>query len=252
MSILIIEDEPVAARSLRKQLTDLAPELAIEACLSSVAASLERLSRADQPDLILMDVQLADGLCFEIFEVLPITTPVIFTTAFDQFALRAFEVFGVDYLLKPIRPERLALALAKWRTLSLNGKAGHSVPPELAQRYFREAQRYRERFLVQSGSALVSVPTTEIAYFVKDLVVRLVTREGRGYPLSQSLDDIETLVAPERFFRLNRQVLVQIDAIVRVHRGSKGKLDVELSPTLPEPVSVSQERASALRAWLEQ
>jgi two-component system LytT family response regulator len=250
VSVLIIEDEPVAAQMLGKLLADLAPELEIEAPLASVAASLERLARAPAPELILMDVQLADGVCFELFEVLSLATPVIFTTAYDQFALRAFEVFGVDYLLKPIRPERLALALAKWRRLR-GAATASTVTPQLAQQYFRETQQYRQRFLVQAGAALQSVAVADIAYFVKELVVRLVTREGRGYPMAQTLDELEQLLAPERFFRLNRQVLAQIDAIAVVHRGSKGKLDVVLKPPLTAAATVSQERATAFRAWLE-
>lgn len=251
MSVLIIEDEPVAQQALCKLLADLAPEMTVETPLASVHASLERLGRQPQPELILMDVQLADGLCFELFDVLPLTTPVIFTTAYDQFALRAFEVFGVDYLLKPIRPERLALALAKWRSLQRSGEVRAGATAQLAQHYFRATQHYRERFLVQAGAALLSVAVGDIAYFVKDLVVRMVTRENRGYPMAQSLDDLEQMLAPERFFRLNRQVLVQIDAVRLVHRGSKGKLEVELKPALAEPVIVSQERAAAFRTWLE-
>lgn len=251
MSVLIIEDEPVAQQTLIKLLADLAPELKPETPLASIRASLERLLRPPQPELILMDVQLADGLCFELFDVLPLSTPVIFTTAYDQFALRAFEVFGVAYLLKPIRPERLALALAKWRTLGRSGDAQETPTAQLARHYFKAAQHYRERFLVQTGSALMTVAVADVAYFVKDLVVRLVTRENRGHPMAQSLDDLEQLLAPERFFRLNRQVLAQIDAIRMVHRGSKGKLEVELKPALAEPVVVSQERAAAFRAWLE-
>ena len=251
MSVLIIEDEPVAQQTLIKLLADLAPELKPETPLASIRASLERLLRPPQPELILMDVQLADGLCFELFDVLPLSTPVIFTTAYDQFALRAFEVFGVDYLLKPIRPQRMALALAKWRAVGRSDAERKAPTAQLAQHYFKEAQHYRERFLVQSGAALQTVAVADIAYFVKDLVVRLVTRENRGYPMAQSLDDLEHMLAPERFFRLNRQVIAQIDAIRMVHRGIKGKLEVELKPALAEPVVVSQERAAAFRAWLE-
>ena len=250
MSVLIIEDEPVAAQTLIRLLADLAPELTVETPLVSVASSLARLQHGPAPELILMDVQLADGVCFELFEVLSLATPVIFTTAYDQFALRAFEVFGVDYLLKPIRPERLALALAKWRRLR-PAIAQNTLTAQLAQQYFRESQQYRQRFLVQAGAALQSVAVADIAYFVKELVVRLVTHAGRAYPMPQTLDELEHILAPERFFRLNRQVLAQIDAISVVHRGSKGKLDVVLNPPLTEAASVSPERAAALRAWLE-
>lgn len=249
MSILVIEDEAVAARTLIKWLADLAPEFAIEAPLASVAAALERLQSPPAPELILMDVHLADGLCFDLFDVLPLTTPVIFTTAYDQYALRAFEVYGVDYLLKPLRPDRLALALSKWRRL--RGSPAALPGAAVAHRYFQETQAYRQRLLVHIGSVMQSLELSEIAYFVKDLLVRAVTLEGKAYTLPQTLEELEQTLSPQRFFRLNRQVLAQIVAIGRVHKGGKGRLDVELKPPLNEAVTISQERAGAFKAWLE-
>lgn len=249
MSILVVEDEAVAARTLIKWLADLAPEFPVEPPIASVAAALERLQRAPAPELILMDVHLADGLCFDLFDVLPLTTPVIFTTAYDQYALRAFEVYGVDYLLKPLRPERLALALSKWRRL--RGSAAPLPGAAVAHQYFQDAQAYRQRLLVHTGSVMQSLEISEIAYFVKDLLVRAVTREGKAYTLPQTLDELEQTLSPRRFFRLNRQLLAQIDAIDRVHKSSKGKLEVELKPPLAEAATISQERAGAFKAWLE-
>lgn len=251
MRALLIEDEAVAAETLRRMLAEFAPELEVEPPLASISAAIARLSKAPAPDLIFMDVQLADGLSFEIFDALPASAPVIFTTAYDAFALQAFDSFGIDYLLKPIKPSRLAAALAKWRMLVHRGEAMPRPGAGLAQRYFRDAQQYRSRFLVQQGETLVSIPTTDVAYFHKALVVRLVARDGRGFALSQSLDDIERMLDPASFFRLNRQVLAHADAMSQVHRGFKGKLDVTLSPPLDAPASVSQERAGALREWLD-
>jgi two-component system LytT family response regulator len=251
MLALIVEDEPIAARTLRQLIAGLAPDIDVEPHLSSISATIERLSRAPMPDLIFMDVQLADGLCFEIFEALPLASPVIFTTAYDAFALKAFEVFGIDYLLKPIKPERFAFALAKWRRLKAAGVPAATAPPDLAQTYFRSAQQYRARFLVHQGESLQSIAVEDVAYFHKDLVVRLVTRAGRGHALSQSLDDLEQVLDPAHFFRINRQVLARAGAVARATRQFKGKLEVQLEPPLNAPVLVSQERATAFRDWLD-
>ena len=251
MLALIVEDEPIAARTLRQLVAELAPDLVLEGPLATVEAAAARLASAPAPDLVFMDVQLADGLCFEIFDALSLAVPVIFTTAFDAFALKAFEVFGIDYLLKPIKPERLALALAKWRRLKASGQAAAAPPADLAQAYFRSAQQYRARFLVQQGEHLQSIAVDDIAYFHKELVVRLVTRGGRAYTVSHSLDELEQMLDPARFFRLNRQVLTRAEAIVRATRQFKGKLEVVLDPPAKEAVVVSQERAAAFRDWLD-
>lgn len=249
MTVLIIEDEPLAAQALARLLGELAPELRQEPPLATVGAALARLAAAPAPALVMLDVHLADGLCFELFDALPRDTPVIFTTAYDEYALRAFEVYGLDYLLKPIRPERLELALAKWRRLGGRAPAARPTAAQVTEQF--RSQRWRERFLVAQGSAMRTVAVDQVAYFVKEHVVRLVTRDGQGYTLDQTLDELEGQLSPARFFRLNRQVLAQVDAIGLVHRGSKGRLEVDLRPPLAAPAVVSQERASLFRDWLD-
>ena len=249
MKALIVEDEAIAARNVQRLLLEFAPEIGAVGPVGSVQAAVEWLSNNPAPDLVFLDVQLADGLSFEIFDAAVLTAPVIFTTAYDQFALRAFEVFGIDYLLKPIDPARFALAIAKFRKLA--GAGANAPPGALAQHYRDAAHAYKQRFLVHSGDALVSVEVGRVAYFIKELVVRLVTIEGRGYALNQSLDELEPMLDPARFFRINRQVLAHIQAVKKAHRLFKGKLELELTPPLAEPVLVSQERAAAFRAWLD-
>lgn len=248
---LIVEDEPIAAETLRALLAEHAPELQLAPAIATIAGAITRLSTPPTPALIFMDVHLADGLCFEIFDALPPTSPIIFTTAYDQFALQAFDAFGIDYLLKPIRPARLVSALAKWRRLRDSGTPATAPDAQTARRYFRETQQFRRRMLVQAGETLVSLPLEDVAYFHKALVVRVVTRSGRAYPISQSLDELEQTLDPEQFFRINRQILARADAIARIERGFKGKLELSLSPPMDEGCTVSQERAGALRDWLD-
>lgn len=250
MRALIVEDEAIAARTLAELLREAAPELQLEPTLGSVAACIERLSRPPLPELMFMDVHLSDGLCFEILDAIPASIPIIFTTAYDQFALKAFDAFGIDYLLKPLRPQRLAAALSKWRLLTRPGASAPQRPDALADAYFQHSRRYRERFLAATGQVLTSIAVAEIACFHKELVVRLMTREGRGHVMSESLDELMPMLDPARFFRANRQTIVQIDAVQRVHRGFKGKLELELIPGCPAGIVVSQERAGALREWL--
>lgn len=249
---VIVEDEPVAGDALRALLTELAPELILEPAIGAIAPAIARLARTPSPALVFMDVHLADGLCFEIFDALPPTAPVIFTTAYDQFALQAFETFGIDYLLKPIRPARLATALAKWRRLrEATPSPAPSQDRAAARHYFQASRQYRRRILVQSGDTLVSLPLEEVAYFHKALVVRVVTHGGRAYPVSHSLDELEQTLDPAVFFRVNRQVITRAEAIARIDRGFKSKLELTLAPPLAEACTVSQERAGALRDWLD-
>lgn len=248
MKALIVEDEPIAVRNLQRLMAQFAPDLEVLGPVDSVRSAVAWLVSNPAPDLVFLDVQLADGLSFDIFDAVPMNAPVIFTTAHDAFALRAFEVSGIDYLLKPIEPARFALAIARFRKLA---GAVPASPAALAQNYRQAAQQFKQRFLVHSGAALSSIEVGQIAYFVKELVVRLVTVEGRGYTMNQSLDELEPLLDPALFFRLNRQVLVHIQSVLKAHRGFKGKLEVELAPPLGEPAAVSQERAAAFRAWLD-
>ncbi|MEO8673144.1 MAG: LytTR family DNA-binding domain-containing protein [Tahibacter sp.] len=250
MRALIVEDETIAAQTLREMLAEFAPELVLESSVASISGAIARLAQPPPPDLVFMDVRLSDGMCFEIFDALPAASPVIFTTAYDEFALQAFEAFGIDYLLKPIRPARLAAALSKWRQLIAQGRKPEPLPAAATRQYFHAAQQYRKRLLVQSGDTLISIPVADVAYFHKALIVRVVTNTGRAYPVSQSLDELEQTLDSAQFFRLNRQVLARAEAISQISRGFKGKLDIRLQPTLTETCTVSQERAAELREWL--
>jgi DNA-binding LytR/AlgR family response regulator len=236
---LIVEDEPVAARQLARMLADAAPELALEDPLSSVESALHRLCRGPRPAVIFLDVQLSDGQGFDLVRAFPSDIPVIITTAFDMFALTAFDLAAVDYLLKPIAPERLTIAVERWR------RVGH-----LSGAVTTPAPATKRRFLVEAKGELVSIPVDRIAYFYRDLVVRLVTTDGEQFSIDRTIDQIEAVLDGELFFRLNRQVLASASSIARVYRLFKSKLGVELAPRLTREIVVSAERAARFREWL--
>jgi len=247
MRIAIVEDERPALEKLRSALRETAPEARIVAELSGVAEALQWLSQNPAPDLIFMDIQLSDGTCFEILRRHPVRCPVIFATAFDEFLLEAFESNGIDYLLKPVRPERLAAAVEKYHNLREHFTGDHQgLLDTLDRRHLP-----RQRVLVRKGLDYIPVDTRNIAYiFTCDKLVFLVTDTGVRYMLDRPLAEMESELDRTRFFRANRAWLVRIDAVVRCRPWGKGKLLLELRPPVESEVVVSQERAAAFRAWL--
>jgi two-component system LytT family response regulator len=236
MRILIAEDERPAREKLAAAIRAAASDAEIVAELSSIADTVDWLERNQHPDLLFLDIQLTDGRSFEILERVPLTCPVVFATAYDEYAMQAFETSGIDYLLKPIRLERVAAAIDKYRKLR-----GHFIKPALP----------RERFLIRKGIDFVSVKTSDIAYvFTSNKLVFLMTRSGGRHVLDRPLAELETDLAVQRFFRVNRAYLVHIDAVVRCRPYGKGKLLLELRPASENEVVVSQERAAAVREWL--
>jgi len=212
-----------------------------------VAETLQWLSQNPAPDLIFMDIQLSDGACFEILRRHPVRCPIIFATAFDEFLLEAFESNGIDYLLKPIRPERLAAAVEKYRRLREHFTAGNQALLDALER----RPGPRQRVLVRKGLDFIPAEADNIAYiFTSDKLVSLVTDTGVRYMLDRPLAEMESELDRARFFRANRAWLVRIDAVVRCRPWGKGKLLLELRPPVENEVVVSQERAAAFRAWL--
>ncbi len=247
MRVLIIEDEQVAVKRLRKLLEGIDPSMEVVADLATVADAVQWFKDHDAPDLALFDVQLADGDSFEVFKRAEVSCPVIFTTAFDEHALKAFRVNAVDYLLKPIRAEELKEAIARMEKGSavrdhsnMSGSAGadaHAAPIR--------------RFLIRYGDHFKVVEPSEIAYIhslMKNTFLR--TREGRDLPLDESLDKLEKQLDPERFIRLNRQLIVQIDSIKELLAYSKSRVKVVLLPTYDADAIVSSERSAAFKRWL--
>lgn len=248
MQIVILEDEPIAREKLAACLQLAAPEARIAAQLASVAEALRWFTANPSPDLLFCDIQLSDGLSFELFRRLPVRCPVVFTTAFDDYLLEAFQTNGIDYLLKPIRQNHVAAALAKYHSLAAHFSADYA---QRLHAVTHGAPAPRDRFLVRKGAGHLVVKVADIAYFyTEDKLVFLVTNAAQRHLLDKPLADIESLLDPARYFRANRATLVAIDAITRCCPYGKGKLLLELNPPAKEPVIVSQERAAACRQWL--
>ena len=251
MKILLIEDERPAALQLQKLLAKAAPEAQVLSTIDSVEDSVAWLQENSAPDLIFMDIQLADGLSFDIFRQMEVSAPVIFTTAFDQYAVQAFKVNSIDYLLKPVQPEELQAALQKFRE-----RQPQSPPlsPELLQQLLRSVQQpqYKERFLVKSGQSLLYIPVEEAAYFyAEDGLNFLLTENKKRYPIDYTLDQLESELDPGRFHRISRKFIVGLPAIHKIHPYFNHRLKLDLRPPFEGEVIVSRDRVSEFKAWLD-
>jgi len=249
MNAIIIEDENLTAQRLEGLLKKYDPAIKVLATLPSVEESVQWLRRHDAPDLVFMDIHLEDDLCFKIFELAPLHSPVIFTTAYDEYMIKAFKVNSIDYLLKPVNPDELTAALEKFKAL----KSQFSKPDfdTLLQYIGQRAPEYKTRFMITVGNKIRSIETADIAYFYSDeKITFMVTREGQHLPIDFSLDKLNTLLDPRQFFRANRQYLVGFEAIQNVFTHFKGKLKLELLPKNKHEVFVSGDRMTDFKEWL--
>ncbi len=255
LSVLIIEDEAIAARRLRKMVTDIDPASEVLAVLDSIESSVQWLEANPCPSLILMDIELVDGQSFEIFDRVAVNCPVIFTTAYDEYAIRAFKVNSIDYLLKPVKRDELRAGLDKLRNLArqLNPAAEPSVSriEQLIRGLSQPEKEYRERFLIKSGQRYLSVETGEIAYFYyEDRLTFLKTWKNERYPVDYTLDELEGMLPPKLFFRANRQCILHIRSVHNIHSYFNHKLKLTLQPPLEAEVLVSRERATEFKQWM--
>jgi DNA-binding LytR/AlgR family response regulator len=246
MRILLIEDELPAARQLTKLLLAYNPDFQVIDTLDSVEQSVRWLTTHPQPDLIFMDIQIADGLSFDIFRQVQVTSPVIFTTAFDQYAVQAFRVNAVDYLLKPIDVEYLGQALQKIENQTVSPQF------DLAEltRFFRPVE-YRERFLVKNGQHFSYIQTADVAWFrSSDGLTQAYCTNGKKYLVDHPLDDLERVLDPKQFFRVNRHLTLCVQSIQKIHPHLNGRLKLDLTPDAHEEVFVSRDRVPEFKAWL--
>ncbi len=256
MKVLIIEDELLGAESLAKLLKQCDNTIEVLDIKDSIRSSAEWLSSHEAPDLIFMDIELADGQCFGLFKEVKIVSPVIFTTSYDEYALKAFRFNSVDYLLKPISEDELKRSLDKIKVLKKQLSATRDLGKDIEQLTLqlsapKPAPEYRERFLVKQGQRLLSINTAQIAYFfTKGKVSFMKSNDGKEYFLDYTLDQLQPLLSPKAFYRINRQVIASHAAVLQVHTWFNGKLKVELSPAMEEAVIVSREKAKDFRQWL--
>ncbi len=252
MNVVIIEDEAFAALRLKKMIQEFNPEIKILAELESVAESVKWFKSNPEPDLIFLDIHLEDDLSFAIFEQVNISSPVIFTTAFDEYAIKAFKLKSIDYLLKPIVHEELAAALKKYEQFS--GLHRNSVDLQsLYNLLTGNEKKYRERFSISGGTKIKMVEVTDIAYFfVMDKGVYLRTNQGNTYNVDFTLDKLEEMLNPASFFRINRKYLVNISSIANMVAYSRGRVKLELKPKADEEFEtiVSIDRSSDFKKWL--
>lgn len=248
MNILIIEDEQLVARDLIAQIKRLAPEANLLGPMSSVQSVNQWLKENKTPDLILSDIQLSDGISFDIFENNEINCPIIFTTAYDAYAIRAFKLNSIDYLLKPIDEKELIKALSKYKALDkdvLNNQIKW-----LLNHLGKEPKKYKERFLSIQRNSLMPVPVSDIAFFQKDELIFIHTTTGEKLISDiNTLDELEELIDPSHFFRVNRQYLVHLQAVARIKSTHKG-MSVELKPPFPQHLDLSREKVTDFKKWL--
>ncbi len=253
MKILIIEDETPALNRIKKMVLEVEPSIEILDTADSIELSVQLIEKyKDTMDLILMDIELADGQSFEIFNLTEVNCPVIFTTAYDEFALKAFKVNSIDYLLKPIDKIELKTAFQKFKTIQKSASNVDALKEMLAQ-ISAPKNNFKERFLVKLGERLISVATNEIAYFLsKDKLTYLITKNNNKYVVDYTLEELGNMLDRKHFFQINRQFIVAINSITNIHNYFNGKLKIQLVPVVEEEVIVSRERASDLKIWLNQ
>ncbi|TWI19157.1 LytR/AlgR family response regulator transcription factor [Sphingobacterium siyangense] len=251
MNILIIEDEPLTARELSDMITEIDPNFRVLATLVSIEQSLTWFNQNNQPDLIFSDIQLADGLSFDIFRKLDLHCPIIFCTAFDEYILSAFDTNTVSYLLKPISKFQLEQALNKFKNMQ---KAFTKLPTasDFSSMYDQLRRRYKSTLLVNQRERIVPVRVKDIAYFWLDNnIVQICTLSHQKYFLVTSMEELETMVDPSLFYRANRQFLINRNAVSDVERFFSRKLAIKMTVESPEVVMVSKPKAVEFLHWLE-
>lgn len=255
MKIVIVEDELAASDNLTYLLNRIDPTIEVVAIFDTVKAAVDYFSKVHEAELVLMDIHLADGISFEIFERVKIDIPVVFTTAYDQYALKAFKVNSIDYLLKPIDEEELTDALNQFAvqvTEKENGLKNDQLKGLLGLiKGDADKKSYKNTFLVSQRDQLVPLKTTDIAYFFIDLgSVKAVSTDKQTYSLEGKLEDIEESLDPIKFYRANRQYIVNREAIINLKYYFNGKLIVSVDPVSTERIIVSKAKASDFKDWM--
>lgn len=250
MKIAIIEDEHLTAQRLEAMVKKYDPSVEVMAVLPSIEESVEWFKDQNDPDLLFMDIHLEDGQCFSIFEKINLEIPVIFTTAYDEYMIKAFKVNSVDYLMKPVNYDELVHAIEKYKRIHNQDDEKEGIGA-LLQAIQAKETAYKQRFLISTGSRLKTIEIADIAYFYSaEKITFLVTKENQRFPLDFSLDKLTAIIDPAQFFRINRQMLAGLSAISNIHVYPKGRLKLDLIPAMKEEVLVSLDKIVEFKEWL--
>ncbi len=249
MKLLIIEDEPASAQRLKKMTEEIEPGIIVLDILDSISASVDWFKSHTEPDLVLSDIHLADGLSFEIFRQVNLACPVIFTTAYDQYAIQAFKLNSIDYLLKPIKKTELTESLRKFRKLA------PATPQfdlaQLSALLGKQEKEYLKRIVIRLGQQIKVVEIKDLAYFyIDEKIVFGVSFAKDRYPMDLSLDQLEKQLDPERFFRINRGFIISLESIETMITYSKARIKIKLKPPCELESITSTERSAEFREWL--
>ena len=251
MKVLIIEDEEPAAKRLHKMLKEIEPGFNILDNIVSVSSAIKWFNENEAPDLVFSDIQLSDGLSFEIFKTVNLSSPVIFTTAYDQYAIEAFKVNSIDYLLKPIKKEELANAVNKFKKISASATPPAIDINKLLQSLNPGATEYKKRFVVRYGEHIKTINIEEVVYFyTEDKVNFLCTKDSRRFVIDFNLDSLESTLDPKTFFRINRQYIIGIHSIAEMFAYTKSRVLIKLNPPAKHETIVSTERSAEFKHWL--
>lgn len=252
MKVLIVEDEMIAADRLQNLLLEIEPKTEVLDQLDSVKSVVRWFEKNGEPDLMFLDIQLADGLSFEIFEQTKVECPIIFTTAYDQYAIKAFKVNSVDYLLKPMQKSDLETALEKFNSQNTKSNTPTFDPDVLAGLLQGNTRKYKERFVIKIGEHLKTVKASETeVFFSQDKSSYLVSNDGRKLIVDYTMDQLEDIIDPDQFFRISRKYIVKADSIKDIISFSNSRLKLELHHFTSDDMIVSRERVSAFKAWLD-
>lgn len=254
MTIVIIEDEILAANKLEQMILRHNPGYTILQKIRSVETATNWFIEHPLPDLLFMDIHLLDGTCFDILKKIDISSPVIFTTAYDAYALDAFQLHSIAYLLKPINFAKLQNAFLKLESMQDRLQKTQQVQNwgKVLAALENKSPAYKSRFMIKSGARVFPIAIEQVCYFFsEDRITFLVTKDGKKHSISHTLDEIENLVDPAFFFRISRQMLIHIQSIQMVHKYFKGRLKIDLVPPYREEVLVSSRRVTDFQTWLD-
>ena len=258
MNILIVEDEDLAVKKLLKTLSEVDDTCTVVGISDSIESTVQWLEQNTEPDLILMDIELADGESFEIFKMVDLKAPVIFTTSYDEYVLKAFKVNSIDYLLKPVQKEELSSALAKFRSVKKAYEGEARLPGNMqVENLIRELQQklqlkdYRKRFLVKHAQKLMSIDVEDISYFNSDGRLNFFrTKDNKKFVVDYTMGELEDMLDPNKFFRISRSFFVSIECVDKIDDYFGHRLILGLKPSHDKEVTVSREKVTLFKKWM--